>query len=106
MEIFDDDQELLSRMRLDDHVAFEIIFNRYVRQLYAYVSNKVISPNAQQKILERVFVSLWNDRSSIGDRVLKDHLYTLTRYELIRHIRQSDNFDEYLKSFKGFNQDE
>lgn len=92
------DVELVNRLKHDDRIAFEVIYKRYVSDLYRYLNVKIDSQvNCDEMIID-VFVGLWVDRYNDVDD-LKSHLTRLCRFRLAvyAHDNPSSTLSKHLK---------
>ncbi|MCS6968172.1 MAG: RNA polymerase sigma-70 factor [Cytophagales bacterium] len=79
------DEELLQKLAAHDAKAFEAIYTRYARRLFAVAVRKVALETAQE-IVQEVFVRLWQNRTQpVGN--LAAYLLAAVRYGLINHFR-------------------
>jgi RNA polymerase sigma factor (sigma-70 family) len=59
------DDELLSRIQMDDQQAFSVIVYRYNVRLYRTVYGRVRMADDAKDIIQEIFISLWNNRHQI-----------------------------------------
>lgn len=85
-----DDSDLLALMRMGDHHAFEVVYNRYATIL-AYKLTKLIKiRDVAQELHQEAFARLWDAREQIQpDTNLKAYLYTITRNLAIDFYRKA-----------------
>jgi len=59
------DQQLINKIRHDDPVAFEVLFDRYWDKLYRAGMTRLYDAEDTQDILQEVFISIWNRRETL-----------------------------------------
>lgn len=100
---FFSDEILFQKLRLGEQWAFRDIYTLYASELYQYVFRKTGKQVVSETILTKIFVTLWNDREIYTTSSLKQKLYSITRMEVLRYIRDfdPDEFRKYLRK-NGF----
>ena len=59
------DRELLVRMRDNSTNAFDTVYERYHRELYAYALKLLKSPDDASDIIQDTFIKLWENSDNI-----------------------------------------
>lgn len=94
------DSELLNRIKLDDKLAFDIIYNKYWSKLYISAYNLLRSKEIVEDCLHEIFIKLWINRHVAEIDNLNSYLYTATRFQVFKAIRDGkvrvDLFDEIV----------
>lgn len=84
------DKELLDAIRLDNHAAFEELFNRYWDYLFGIVYRRLNDREETLDVVQEIFVYLWNRRASLSIRNgLEPYLFTAARYQLYNLYRNN-----------------
>ena len=94
-----DDRELARRIRDSDREAFRSFFNRYHGTLYGYLRRRVADPAVCDDLAQQAFVTIWNRRSEIDDRLsLRAFLFKISYNAALNHFRDTSKFvgDEQL----------
>ena len=93
------DLELITRLKLDDQIAFDFIFRRHASDLHRYLAQKLDKSIDCEEMLIDVFVSLWLNRYNLSND-LKSHLRTICRTRLAIYAcdNPSSNFSKNLKA--------
>ncbi len=60
--MFDNDRELLIRLKTNDEGAFRVIFNRYYSRLYYFILEFIPLDDLAENIVQDSFFTLWNKR--------------------------------------------
>lgn len=83
-----EDNELLHMLRLSDGKAFDEIYQRYWRKLYAVAYYHLKNSSEAEDIVQEIFVSLWASREHSSIRSLYTYLATATKYAVFHYIGQ------------------
>jgi RNA polymerase sigma-70 factor (family 1) len=83
-----EDNELLAKVKLSDGKAFDEIYLRYWRKLYALAFYHLRDRNAAEDIVQEIFVSLWASREKTDIKHLPTYLATATKYSIFHYFAQ------------------
>lgn len=83
------DQQLTELLRLDDEVAFNIIYDRYWKSIYQACYNRLGDRERSKDIIQDIFTSLWNRRTEIGIDNLSAYLHTAVKFQVLRIASRS-----------------
>lgn len=89
------DEMLLIDLKNGSCCAFEAIYLRYWRQLYAFVFQQVGSKEEAEEILQDLMLSLWQHRRESRIHNLKAFLFISARNQVNMHIRREINLRKY-----------
>ncbi len=89
------DDILVGLLRSDDERAFEILYNRYWRQLFGFVYQQIGSKEETEEIIHELMLGLWNNRKTCEIRNLKLYLYISARNHINRYIKSQIRFRKY-----------
>jgi RNA polymerase sigma-70 factor (family 1) len=92
------DTELVSRLQADEKDAFQEIYKRYWKALYAIAVRKVRSDIAEE-IVQDVFANLWKNRKKPIDN-LKHYLFSAVKYGVLNHIKAEAVSERHLDFIK------
>ena len=81
------DEALVALLQGGNEAAFETIYNRYSRKIYAHIYNRLQSKEVTEEVMQNIFVSLWEKRGSVSIKNLGAYLYTAAKYDVLDHIR-------------------
>lgn len=95
------DHELVHLLKQGDQQAFEVIYRRYVKDLYR-LARKYLQKEDCEEIIHDVFESLWIRKESLSIASLKHYLLTSVRYMVIRHFRHNDVKRKYAGLYRAF----
>lgn len=88
-------------MRRDSQKAFETIFERYSKELYAYSQQFTKSAEEAEEIVHDVFLCLWKNRQQLKSvESLRPLLFKMAKFRLINAFRARVGvpaFDEYVE---------
>lgn len=86
------DEELISRLQLDDQSAFRIVFDRYSSKLYGFSFRLLKDKEQCQEVVQEVFLNLWLSRAKLDNQYpLAPYLYTITRRLTLNALRNLAN---------------
>ena len=82
-----------------DVKEFEFLFRFYYAVLVDFALYYVTDQQTAESIVQDVFVSVWNNRKKIKLRSnIKVYLYSATKKESFRYLRDKKNRDKYVQS--------
>ncbi|MDB4925981.1 sigma-70 family RNA polymerase sigma factor [Mucilaginibacter sp.] len=83
------DDELLLHLKQGNIYAYNEIFDRYWKKLYAIAYNRLRSKQASEDVVQDVLSSLWMRRTELEIDNLSHYLGTSIRYAVFRQINKS-----------------
>ncbi|GAA4437237.1 RNA polymerase sigma-70 factor [Ravibacter arvi] len=89
------DERLLALLKEDDPDAFETIYHRYWRQLYAFVYQQVGGKEDASEIIQELMLSLWKNRMTSDILHLRSFLFIAARNQVNMHFRREINLKKY-----------
>ncbi|CAM4045289.1 RNA polymerase sigma-70 factor, ECF subfamily [Pedobacter westerhofensis] len=100
------DDDLLFRLKNDDHLAFTEIFNRYSQLLYAHAYNKLRIESDARDVLQEMFMKFWDKRSSLEQgNNLAGYLFIALRNTIFNLIKSRSRVSAYAETFTQVNAD-
>lgn len=97
------DAELLAALVLGDREAFEVIYRKYVSDLYRYARKNISSKEDCEEIIQELFESLWERHESLTIQTsLKGYLIGMVRFKIIHYFRKSALKKKYTEHFLLF----
>ena len=85
-----EDHTLFILLRKRDKDAFEMIYRKYHRYLYALAMKYLKNTHLAEDAVQYVFVKLWESTHDIQIEVnLKNYLYTMTKNYILNYIRDN-----------------
>jgi RNA polymerase sigma-70 factor (family 1) len=87
------DLSLVQRLKENDKLAYELIFNKFSKKLYYYTLSYVRSQAETEEIIQNVFVALWENRDMLSEafpiqnylyKVTINHIYNYYKHQLVR----------------------
>jgi len=85
-----DDKTLLISLREQKEYAFDIVFQRYFKSIYLFISQNCTSAEDAEDLTQEVFIRLWeNCHAPIVS--IKAYLYSIARNLLIDQTRKNIN---------------
>ena len=96
------DPELWLLIRQGDEFAYKELYVRYFDVLFASIIQRIADRQIAEDILQDVFLTLWEKRESIELREkLFSYLYSITRFKVIRYLRQKMLSEKHLSVLKN-----
>ena len=85
------DLQLISSLKKGNHEAFDTLYGKYARGLYAFITSILKSPSDAEEIVQNVFVKVWERRNTIEERFsFKSYLFTIAYRDVISHLRKQN----------------
>ncbi len=97
------DAELIELLKQGDAIAFETIYRKYVKDLFAFAMRKIRIREDCEEIVHDVFESLWKRRDQLAITSLKHYLFSSVRYMIIRYFSHRDvrrRFGDHYRLFE------
>ncbi|QHV96536.1 RNA polymerase sigma factor [Spirosoma endbachense] len=91
------DESLVDLLQQDDPTAFELIYQRYWRQLYGFVFQQLGSKEDCEEIIHDLMLSLWQNRALSQIQNLKLYLFIGARNLVNKSIKSRINLRKYLE---------
>ncbi|MBB2145603.1 sigma-70 family RNA polymerase sigma factor [Pedobacter sp. LMG 31464] len=101
--------ELVLRLKSGDVLAYEIIYNVFVKELLATAYKKTGDRVLAEELVQNIFISIWEKRESLVIINLRAYLFGSLKLSVINHIRSlviENKYKEYKQvSFQEDYQD-
>ena len=82
------DTTLLSRIREDDHSAFDLLFERYWERSYRAARSRLDDEAQAQDLVQEIFIKLWQRRHTLTVQAsLEQYLLSAVRLSVISYFR-------------------
>lgn len=96
------DTELLEALKQGDDQAFNILFSRYWKQIYAVAYHRLRDEQDADDLVQELFISLWERRADIVIKSnIENYLMGAIKFKIISRIRiqavKADVFEELKK---------
>lgn len=93
--------ERWEQIRHGDLVAFNSVYHQYVSQLFVLAYKHIPDRNDAEDIVQEVFLEIWEKRKEIViQSSLFNYLYSITRYKILRYIRNNHCRPQSLELFQ------
>jgi len=94
-------QDLLTRLKNGDILAFDQIYTMYSHKLFSFVFNILKNESEVDDIVQEVFVKIWESRGKLEDyKLLNSYIFTIAYNNSIDLIRKRINNTKYLEHLK------
>ena len=90
------DVELQKWLKQGNHLAFEVIFNRYWKRLYSYAFNIFKEELVCEDIVQELFISIWKNSETSTILNLESYLFRAVKYRIANHIRTLKFTQEHI----------
>lgn len=80
------DEILVTLLQGGDCVAFEVIYKRYWKKLFAAAHKRISKKDVCEEFIQDIFTSLWLKRESTDIKNLSAYLQTAVKYKVINFI--------------------
>ena len=103
MKLIEDNitQDLLTRLKNGDILAFDQIYTMYSHKLFSFVFNILKNESEVDDIVQEVFVKIWESRGKLEDyKLLNSYIFTIAYNNSIDLIRKRINNTKYLEHLK------
>ncbi len=88
------DREWSLRIRQGDTTAFNDFFDTYRDTLFSFLLSKGTPRDEAEDIIQQVFLTLWQNRSSIDpDKSLKSYVYRIAYNRMLNYFRDRKDTD-------------
>ena len=81
------DAVLVTYYQAGDGAAFQAIYQRYWRPLFALTRRKVYSSENAEELIQDLFVDLWERRETVQIDELRKYLFCAVKYKILTHIK-------------------
>ncbi|MFY0252477.1 RNA polymerase sigma-70 factor [Chitinophaga sp. 30R24] len=92
--------DFAERLRAGDFKLFELIFNTYWEELYAYATKVTGSEDDAQDIVQDLFTSIWERREQLELHThIRYYLFSAVRKQILRKFRDDGLKEKHLEKF-------
>ena len=82
------EQQLVSDLKNGDASAFDVLYWKYHKAVYANILKLIKDPDTSKDLLQEVFVTLWIKKDTLNpDRSIAGWLFTTSYHKCIDHLR-------------------
>ncbi|HEX3935371.1 MAG TPA: RNA polymerase sigma-70 factor, partial [Puia sp.] len=79
--------------------AFDMIYRRYVRELYQSAYKRLDSRELVEDLVQDVFLKLWNRREKLRIENLGAYLHTAVRYQVLNQLTRKNALSGFYEPF-------
>ena len=90
------DEALWKMMHNDETIAFEEIYMRYSKRMYAYAIQVLRNQEVCEDIVQDVFVDFWSKRKTTHINNIKSYLFQAVKFQIFKYMRDQRITDEDL----------
>lgn len=103
----EDDKNLVVKLSHGEVKAFDALFYKYSRRLYAFSFSLLKNEEDSKEIVQEAFLKIWNKRLEIdSSKSFKSYLFAVSYNLIVDHLRHKIKNQEYQKFLLDyFNED-
>ena len=95
-------QELLTRLKNGDLLAFDQVYELYSHKLFSFVFKILKNEMEVDDIVQEVFVKIWESRHKLEDyKLLNSYIFTIAYNNSIDLIRKRISNNKYVEHLKN-----
>jgi RNA polymerase sigma-70 factor (family 1) len=91
------DESLVLLMKNSESKAFEVIYQRYWRQLYGFANQQLGVPEDAEEVVHDVMMSLWENREHSNIQNLRVYMFIAVRNLVNKRIKVQINLRKYFE---------
>ena len=100
MKSFEDDIELISRLKKGDVEAFDLIYDKYSGKIYAFGLKHLKSPPETMELVQSVFLKVWENRNILKKEAsFKSYLFTIAYNDICKFFRKRSYHQKFKNEF-------
>jgi RNA polymerase sigma-70 factor (family 1) len=89
LKIAPDDNELVDRLQKGDKEAFDLIYEKYSRRLYAFGLKYLRSTEEAEELIQSVFLKIWENHKNLRkESSFKSFLFTIAYNDICKLFRK------------------
>lgn len=101
------DKELVSRLKAGCENAFNLLFHRYERRLYAFSFKLLFSAEDAEEVVQEVFYKIWKNKSMLEkDSSFKSFIFTVAKNHIYNLLSKRVSETAYKHYYIGVAQSE
>lgn len=96
------------RLKADDVLAYELIYNKYAKLLLRHAFNKTSDKIVAEELVQNIFISLWENRQKLEVVNGQRYLFSALKFSVINHYRSlvvQNKYEDYLKANSPITED-
>jgi RNA polymerase sigma-70 factor (ECF subfamily) len=94
------DIEYVKCLKKDDFIAFDALFHKYSKSLYAFALSITRDSFAAEEITQLVFLKVWEKRTQINEHLsFKSFLFSIAYHETISWLRKEKSEKRRISEF-------
>jgi RNA polymerase sigma-70 factor (ECF subfamily) len=83
------DFDLVRCLQNEDLEAFDLIFRKYSKRLYAFALHYLKTNEEAEEIVQDVFLKIWENRKKLKqESSFKSYLFTIAYHDICKHFRK------------------
>ena len=97
MDLIPGDIELVERLQKGDVEAFDLIYNKYSRKLYAFGLKYLRSTAETEELVQSVFLKIWENYKNLKkESSFKSYLFTIAYNDICKLFRKRNYLQKFI----------
>lgn len=97
------DTELIDHLKAGDKTAFEELYNRYWKTLYAQALRKTGYKEDAVDIVQELFIEIWNKHATLViTHTVEGYLRSSLFYKILKHFHLKGFHEKHLRNFQAY----
>jgi RNA polymerase sigma-70 factor (family 1) len=97
LKSYQEDSEIVSKLKIDDIDAFDEAYARYSERLYVFGLKYLRIPGEAEELVQNIFVRVWENRRKLKVELsFKAYLFTLAYNDICKYYRKKKYIEKYI----------
>ena len=97
MKVLPDDNELVERLQKGDVEAFDLVYDKYSHNLYAFGLKYLKSTDEAEELVQSVFLKLWENYKNLKKEAsFKSYLFTIAYNDICKLFRKRNYQQKFI----------
>jgi RNA polymerase sigma-70 factor (family 1) len=97
LKLFPDDSELVEKLQKGDVEAFDIIYDKYSKKLYAFGLKYLGSTAEAEELVQSVFLKLWENYKTLKkESSFKSFIFTIAYNDICKLFRKRNYHKKFI----------
>ena len=96
-----EEKDLISRLKMGDEQAFELLYHKYFRRLCAFTNKYLHDYESTREVVQEVFYTIWKNRSQLKtEKPILPFLFQSAKnrsLNILEHSKVEDKYQEVIK---------
>lgn len=93
------DNQLVTRVRLNDKNAFKVLYDRYSKKIYFFSLKYIRNTVEAEELVQSVFINVWENRRSLDpDNSVKSYIYKSAINYIFNYLKKKKIQNRFIES--------